>query len=102
AMCNEDGCLIDDGVVVKRGENDYYFTTSTGRADATIEWIRYHTRYEGWNFHLVNLTDAFGAINLAGPNARTVLGKITEADISHDAFPFPGYREFAIEKGIPV
>jgi sarcosine oxidase subunit alpha len=102
AMCNEDGCLIDDGVVVKRGENDYYFTTSTGRADSTIEWIRYHTRYEGWNFHLVNLTDAFGAINLAGPNARAVLGSLTDADISRDAFPFPGYREFAIEKGIPV
>ena len=31
AMCNDDGCVIDDGVVVKLGENDYYFTTSTGR-----------------------------------------------------------------------
>ena len=34
AMCNDDGCIIDDGVVVKRGENDYYFTTSTARAGA--------------------------------------------------------------------
>jgi len=32
AMCNDDGCVIDDGVVVKLAENDYYFTTSTGRA----------------------------------------------------------------------
>jgi sarcosine oxidase subunit alpha len=35
AMCNDDGCVIDDGVVVKLGENDYYFTTSTGRAGQT-------------------------------------------------------------------
>jgi sarcosine oxidase subunit alpha len=102
AMCNEDGCLIDDGVVVKRGENDFYFTTSTGRADSTTEWIRYHTRYEGWDFHMVNLTDAFGAINLAGPNARAVLRELIDADISHEAFPFAGYREFAIGKRIPV
>jgi sarcosine oxidase, subunit alpha len=41
AMCNEDGCLMDDGIVVKIGENDYYMTASTGRAGQTIEWIRF-------------------------------------------------------------
>jgi sarcosine oxidase subunit alpha len=102
AMCNEDGCLIDDGVIVKTGENDYYFTTSTGRADATIEWFRYHTRYDGWSFHMVNLTDAFGAINLAGPHARDVLEKITDADVSNQGFPFMGYREFKLINGVQV
>ncbi len=46
AMCNEDGCVIDDGVVIKEGENDYYLTTSTGRAGETVAWFRYHTRFE--------------------------------------------------------
>ena len=101
-MCNEDGCLIDDGVVVKRGENDYYFTTSTGRASATIEWIRYHTRYERWDFHVVNLTDDFGALNLAGPNARAVLERLAEGDLSQENFPFGGYREFVLGKTVPV
>ena len=102
AMCNEDGCIIDDGVVVKRAENDYYFTASTARAGATVEWLRYHTRYDGWSFHMVNLTDAFGVINLAGPNARKVLEKVTDADISNEAFPYAGYREFMIQNTIPV
>ncbi len=103
AMCNDDGCVIDDGVVVKRGENDYYFTTSTARAGATIEWIRYHTRYDNWEFHLVNLTDAMGVINLAGPNARKVLEKVADVDISGQAFPFAAYREFTAAGGaIPV
>ncbi len=102
AMCNDDGCIIDDGVVVKRAENDYYFTASTARAGATVEWLRYHTRYDGWSFHMVNLTDAFGVINLAGPNARKVLEKVTDADISNEAFPYAGYREFMIQNTIPV
>lgn len=102
AMCNQDGCLIDDGVVVRRNENDYYFTTSTARAGQTIEWIRYHTRYDNWNFHIVNLTDALAVINLAGPNARNVLERITDEDVSNTAFPFGGYREFKIKKTIPV
>ncbi len=102
AMCTDDGCIIDDGVVVKRGDNDYYLTTSTGRAGATVEWFRYHSRFDGWNYNMVNLTDTFGVINLAGPNARKVLEKVTDADVSNDAFPYIGYREFMVKDAIPV
>jgi sarcosine oxidase subunit alpha len=100
-MCNEDGCLADDGVIVRTGDNDYYFTTSTGRAGMTVEWIRYHTRFDDWDFGIVNLTDAYGVINLAGPEARTVLQRVTDADVSNEAFPYMGYREFAVDE-IPV
>jgi len=102
AMCNDDGCVIDDGVVVKLAENDYYLTTSTGRAGQTVEWVRYHTRFDGWNFHMVNLTDAMGVINLSGPNARKVLSKVADLDLSNEGFPFSGYREFMIEDTVFV
>jgi sarcosine oxidase subunit alpha len=102
AMVNEDGNLVDDGVVTKVGENDYYFTASTARAGMTIEWIRYHARYDGWKFNVVNLTDALGAINLAGPNARAVLAKLTDADLSPAAFPYMAYREILIGGKVPA
>lgn len=102
AMCNDDGCVIDDGVVVKTGENDYYFTSSTGRAGQTIEWIRYHTRYDNWNYAVVNLTDSMGVINLSGPNARKVLEKVVDIDVSGEAFGFSQYKEFKIADTIPV
>lgn len=102
AMCTDDGCVIDDGVVVKLGENDYYFTTSTARAGQTAEWIRYHTRYDGWNFAIVNLTDAMGVINISGPNARKVLQKVADIDISNEAFGFSEYKEFMIRETVPV
>ncbi len=96
AMCNDDGCLTDDGVVVQTGETDYYFTTSTGRAGVTAEWIRYHTRFDGWDFGIVNLTDAYGVINIAGPNSRAVLGKVSDAPVDNASFPYMGYREFDV------
>ncbi len=102
AMCNDDGCVVDDGVVVKRGENEYYLTTSSGRAGKTIEWFRYHTRYDDWDFKLVNLTDATGVINLAGPNARRVLEAVTDADVGNLAFRFSRYRELTVAGTIPV
>jgi len=96
AMCNDDGCIADDGVVVQMAENDYYITTSTARAGMTAEWIRYHTRFDRWSFYIVNLTDAYGVINLAGPKSRHVLSLMTEADVSNEAFPYMGYREFVV------
>jgi sarcosine oxidase subunit alpha len=101
AMCNDDGCVTDDGIIVQMGENDYYFTASTARAGVTAEWIRYHTRFDGWDFRIVNLTDAYGVINLAGPKAREVLSLVADSDVSNDAFPYMGYREFSVG-GVPV
>ncbi len=102
AMCNDDGCVIDDGVVVKLGENDYYLTTSTGRAGQTVEWFRYHTRFDGWDFSLVNLTDAMGVINLSGPNARKVLAKVVDIDVSNESFAYSEYKAFFIKDAIFV
>jgi sarcosine oxidase subunit alpha len=53
-------------------------------------------------FLLVNLTDAMGVINLSGPNARKVLAKVVDIDLSNAAFPFSGYREFMIKDTVFV
>jgi sarcosine oxidase subunit alpha len=100
AMCNEQGVIIDDGVVAKMGENDYYFTTSTVRAANTAEWLSFHSREENWETSLVNLTDAMAAINLAGPRAREVLSKLTGGELGNEAFPYMGIRRMKICGGI--
>ena len=100
AMCNDMGQLVDDGVVVREGENDYYLTTSSGRAGTTVEWFRYHTRYDGWDYNLVNLTDVLGSLNIAGPNARKVLERVTGADVSNGGFPYLGYRRITVGDGV--
>jgi sarcosine oxidase, subunit alpha len=96
AMCNEQGVLIDDGVVTKMGEDDYFFTTSTVRAPNTGEWLSFHSREENWQTSLVNLTDAMAGINLAGPRAREVLSKLTDSDLSNEAFPYMGIRRMRL------
>jgi sarcosine oxidase subunit alpha len=101
-MCNDTGNVVDDGVVTKIAENEYYFTTTSSRAGITIEWIRYHTRYDGWDFKIINLTDAMGSINVAGPNARKVVQKITAEDLSNEAVPYMAYREILVGDGIPA
>ena len=100
AMCNDMGQLIDDGVVVKIRDGDYYFTTSSGRAGSTVEWFRFHTRYDRWDYNLVNLTDVLGSLNIAGPNARRVLQRVTDDDVSNEALPYMGYRRIVVGDGV--
>ncbi len=102
AMCNDTGNVVDDGVITKIGDGDYYLTTTSTRAGITIEWFRYHTRYDGWDFKLINLTDALGSINVAGPNARAVVQKITTENLSNEAFPYMAYRQMVVGDGIDV
>lgn len=99
ALCNDMAHVLDDGAIVMDNERNYYFTTSSGRAGSTVEWFRHHTRHDGWDFHLVNLTDAFGSINLAGHNARRVLERVTDDDISNEAFPYMGCRWITVGEG---
>jgi sarcosine oxidase subunit alpha len=51
---------------------------------------------------MVNLTDAYGVINLAGPRSRDLLQTLTDEDLSNDSFPYAGYREFKIRGDIPI
>lgn len=102
AMCNEQGIIIDDGVVTKLGPADYFFTTSSLRAANTAEWLGFHSKEENWEAYLVNLTDAFAAINIAGPKARDVLTRLTGADVSNDSFPYMGFRQLILAENIPA
>jgi len=95
-MCNEEGVVVDDGVITQLEPEDYFFTTSTARAPHTSEWLRFHSRHEHWDAHVVNLTDAMAAINLAGPRAREVLGRLTDHDVSNQALPFMGAKRMVL------
>ncbi len=88
SSCNEEGILLDDGVVLKMGEDDYFVTTLAGRAPVTEEWFARWCREEDWQVHVVNLTETRAGMNVAGPKSREILSKLTDADLSNEAFPF--------------
>jgi sarcosine oxidase subunit alpha len=70
------------------GDHDYFLTTTTGRAPLTEEWFSRWCREENWQVWVVNLTETRASINIAGPKARDILSKLTDADITDQALPF--------------
>jgi sarcosine oxidase, subunit alpha len=88
ATCNEEGVIVDDGIIIKRDDRDYYVTTSTARAPLAREWYGRFQIDREWKVWVANLTDAYGGMNLAGPRSREILSSIIDTDISNRAAPY--------------
>ena len=73
-MCNENGGTVDDLIVYKRGDNDYFIVVNAANKDKDYQWMLDH------QFGEVTFTDAssqYGQIALQGPKAMEILKKLT-------------------------
>ena len=100
-LTNEQGVVIDDGVACRISDNHYYITATTGGVDAVYrEMMKWNAQWR-LDIDVANVTAAFAAVNLAGPDSRKVLEKVChDIDLSPAGFPYLGYREGQVA-GIP-
>ncbi len=103
-MCNENGFLFDDGVVVRTGEDEFLLHTTSGGSDRVHGHLEEWLQTEWWTLRVytVNVTEQWAQVAVAGPNARHVIEAAgTDIDLSAEALPFMGYAEGRIA-GCPV
>jgi len=96
-LTNEQGVVVDDGVACRFADNCFYVTATTTGVDSVY---RNMTRWNAmWRLDvdITNVTSAFAAVNLAGPNSRKVLEKLTDLDVSAEGFPYLACREGSIK-----
>ncbi|MGY3436521.1 MULTISPECIES: sarcosine oxidase subunit alpha family protein [unclassified Marinovum] len=102
-MCNENGFLMDDGVVARIDEETFLCHTTSGGADhihAHMEdWLQ--CEWWDWQVYVANVTEHYGQIAVVGPKARHVLEAIGGLDVSKETLPFMGWVEGELA-GIPV
>ncbi|HVX11533.1 MAG TPA: FAD-dependent oxidoreductase [Pirellulales bacterium] len=99
-MCDESGVVIDDGVIGRLAEDRFYVTTTTTASGSVYREMQRWALIWRLNVVLANVTGAFAAMNLAGPQARTILSALGDIDTSERAFPYLGLRETDI-LGVP-
>ena len=99
-MLNDRGGIECDVTVARMAENEYYIVTGTGFATHDFDWIAKNIP-EGLQAELVDVTSAYTVLSLMGPKARTILEKLTRADVSNAAFPFGRVKTIGIA-GCPV
>ncbi|MCF8474065.1 MAG: sarcosine oxidase subunit alpha family protein [Emcibacter sp.] len=94
-MLNEHGTIIDDGVVAKLSDGHFLLNVSSGHADRIMDWLEEWRQCEWPDLDVViqNVTHCWGAITLAGPNARAVLTALgCDIPLKNDQFPHMRWR----------
>ena len=96
-MCNDEGVVLNDGVCAHLRKDTWYMTTTSTGATTIFEWLQWWLQ-SGWGegVHLTDLTDTYSAFNLAGPQSRAVLEKLTERNLANKAFPYMRIRSAKI------
>jgi len=72
--CNEDGKVIDDGTVTRRGENEFFWTA----ADPTYRW--FHLNASGLDVRIEDVSEKIAGVALQGPRSRMILEAVTRQD----------------------
>jgi len=79
SMCYENGGVVDDLLVYKRGSEDFFLCINAGNTDKDLAWIR--ERAAG---HAVEITDRsadYALLAVQGPNAKAIVQSLTGAKL---------------------
>ncbi|MBQ7059922.1 MAG: glycine cleavage system aminomethyltransferase GcvT [Firmicutes bacterium] len=78
-MCNENGGCVDDLIVYKKAEDDYFIVVNAANKDKDFTWMKEHLLPGS---ELTDASDDFAQIALQGPKAEEILKKLAaEEDI---------------------
>ncbi|MFD4676024.1 2Fe-2S iron-sulfur cluster-binding protein [Lentzea sp. NPDC058450] len=103
-MCGVDGMVIDDGTVIRVGEERYIVTTTTGNAAKILDWMEewLQTEWPHLDVHCTSVTEHWATIPLVGPKSRDVLAAVApDLDVSNEAFEFMTWHDTTVA-GVPA
>jgi sarcosine oxidase subunit alpha len=102
-LCKGDGMVLDDGVVMRVGEQRFIATTTTGNAAPVLAWMEewLQTEWPELRVWLTSVTEQWATVAVVGPDSRDLLTRLTEIPLGRDELPFMGIAEGEVA-GIPA
>jgi len=94
-MLKHDGMVIGDFTVAKLGDDDFFIAGSGMAEDYHMRWFLQNLPQDGGVQVRALGTDMCG-LSIAGPQARALLGKVTDGDVSAEGFKFMDIRRMDI------
>jgi aminomethyltransferase len=73
-MCYENGGTVDDLLVYKMGENDFFLVINAANIDKDWAWMQQHA--EGFDIDLQNRSDFYGQLAVQGPEAEDIVERV--------------------------
>ncbi len=90
-MLNKAGKLIGDFTLAKAGPERFFIFGSGAAEKYHMRWFEQHLPGDG-SVEVVAHGQGLSGLSIAGPRARELLAKLTDADISAKAFKFMDFR----------
>jgi sarcosine oxidase, subunit alpha len=87
-LSTDAGRIMDDGTIARLDDEQFYVTTTSTGAEAVVGWFEWWNAVWRMDVEIVNLTGAVAAVNVAGPRARDLLGRVTGTDVSNEGFRY--------------
>jgi glycine cleavage system T protein (aminomethyltransferase) len=81
-MCNEEGLIVDDVIVLRFGAEHLRVITSSMFRARTTAWIQEHIDAGKINAYVTDVSSGYCMIGVQGPKSRHVLGSITDIDLA--------------------
>ena len=72
-MCNEQGGTVDDLIVYKKGDEDYFIVVNAANKDKDYQWMLDHQFGE---VTFTDVSDQYAQLALQGPKAMEILRKL--------------------------
>ena len=94
-MLNHQGKIIGDFTVAKAAEHRYMMWGSSQAQVYHMRWFE-HTLPKDGSVKIRALGMKLIGLSIAGPNARALLQRLTDDDVSNEAFKFMDYREMEV------
>lgn len=73
-MCYEDGGTVDDLLVYKMAENDFFLVINAANIDKDWQWMQDNAK--GFDIELVNRSEDYGQVAVQGPNSEKVVEEV--------------------------
>ena len=94
-VLTETGGVVSEFTITRLAANRYYLTGAAAAERHDEDVLRRHAAaFSSVDVH--NRTEHLGVLGLMGPEARTVLGAVTGADLNDDAFPWLSSRTIRV------
>jgi dimethylglycine dehydrogenase len=92
AMLNPQGLIVGEFTVARVGDDEFFLFGSQAAEKHHSRWFIDHLPTDDSVTFEVLALDLVG-LSIAGPNARDVLSKLTDADVSNEAFKFMDFKQ---------
>ena len=93
-ITNEEGVILDDTVVYRRGPESFLFVPNAGHdAEMTDRWVAHR---DAWDLDAAveNVTESYAMLAVQGPDTPAILSRETDADL--DALGFFAFAEATV------